>query len=37
MVYMLKNKITPRAKTRKKLTRDFMLGRTSLTPSVDTK
>lgn len=34
---MPKNKITPRAKTRKKLTRDFMHSSTSLTPSVDTK
>lgn len=34
---MPKNKITPNTKTRKKLTRDFMLGRTSLTPSVVSK
>lgn len=34
---MLKNKITPSEKIPKKLTRDFMLVSTSLTPSVDTK
>ena len=34
---MLKNKITPRTKTRKKLTSDFMHSRTSLTPSVVSK
>lgn len=34
---MLKNKITPRVKIPKKLTRDFMHSRTSLTPSVVSK
>lgn len=34
---MPKNKITPSEKIPKKLTRDFMLVSTSLTPSVDTK
>lgn len=34
---MPKNKITPSEKIPKKLTRDFMLGRTSLTPSVVSK
>ena len=34
---MPKNKITPSTKTRKKLTRDFMLVSTSLTPSVVSK
>ena len=34
---MPKNKITPRVKISKKITRDFMLVSTSLTPSVVSK
>lgn len=34
---MPKNKITPSEKIHKKLTRDFMHSRTSLTPSVVSK
>lgn len=34
---MPKNKITPNTKIRKKITRDFMLVSTSLTPSVVSK